>query len=105
MNFGGVFLCQKEAPLWRCFCAYNSKLGTLERLAKLAEKYPKLAIHSTQLIISADFENVILWQDDLKKILSTVLQSGDAEAMKIARSIIQDLGAKGYLEYRVLLTE
>jgi hypothetical protein len=84
---------------------FDPKLGTLERLAKLAEKYPKLVVQSAQLIVSADFENVILWHDDLKKILRTVLKSGDAEAMKIARSIIQNLGAKGYLEYRALLTE
>ncbi len=84
---------------------FDPKLGTLERFARLAEKYPKLVVHSTQLIVSADFENVILWHDDLKKILSTVLKSGDAEAMKVARSIIQNMGAKGYLEYRSLLTE
>jgi hypothetical protein len=84
---------------------FDPKLGTLERFARLAEKYPKPVVHSTQLIVSADFENVILWHDDLKKILSTVLKSGDAEAMKIAHSIIQNMGAKGYLEYRSLLTE
>jgi hypothetical protein len=83
----------------------DPKLGTLARFARLAEKYPKLVVQSAQLIVSADFENVILWHDDLKKILSTVLKSGDAEAMKVARSIIQNMGAKGYLEYRSLLTE
>jgi hypothetical protein len=77
----------------------------LERLARLAEKYPQLVIKSAQLIVSADFENVMLWHDDLKKILRTVLKYGDAEAMRIARSIIQNLGTRGYLEYRALLTE
>jgi hypothetical protein len=85
--------------------AFEPKLGTLERLARLAEKYSQLVIQSTQLIVSADFENVMLWHDDLKKILRTVLKSGDTEAMKTARSVIQSLGAKGYLEYRALLTE
>lgn len=82
---------------------FEPKLGTLERLARLAEKYPKLVIQSTQLIVNADFENVILWHDDLKKILSTVLKSGDAETIKIARSVIHNLGMQGYLEYRPLL--
>ncbi len=85
--------------------AFEPKLGTLERLAKLADKYPRLVIQSTELIVKADFENVMLWHDDLKKVLSTILKSGDAEAMKIARAIIQNLGTRGYLEYRALLTE
>ena len=84
--------------------ATEPKIGTLERLANLAGKFPALVIACTQLIINADFENVVLWTDDLKTILETALKSGNNGTMKSARDIIQSLGVRGYLEYRVLLT-
>ncbi|HET6840116.1 MAG TPA: hypothetical protein VFK06_00255 [Candidatus Angelobacter sp.] len=84
---------------------FEPKLGTLERFMKLAEQYSKLVMQSTQLVVNADFENVILWHDDLKKILSIALKSGDLEAMKTARLVIQNLGTRGHLQYRTLLAE
>jgi hypothetical protein len=84
--------------------AFEPKLGTLERLAKLAAKFPKPVIACTQLIVGADYENVVLWVDDLKKILEVILRSGDPEAMRIARAVIQSLGMRGHHEYRVLLS-
>jgi hypothetical protein len=78
------------------------KLGTLQRLAKLAEKYPEIVIACTELIVNAELVDVILWVDDLMTILSTVLKSGTG-ASKIARNIIQTLGVRGHLQYRSLL--
>jgi hypothetical protein len=83
--------------------ATEPKIGTLERLAKLAGRFPALVIACTQLIINADFENVVLWTDDLKTILKTALKSGNNGTTRIARDIIQSLGVRGYHEYRVLL--
>jgi len=79
------------------------KLGTLQRLAKLAERYPDMVIRCTELIIEAELVDVILWVDDLNTILETVLKSG-TDASKVARNIIQKLGVRGHLQYRSLLS-
>jgi hypothetical protein len=78
------------------------KLGTLQRLAKLAEKYPEIVIACTELIAHAELVDVILWVDDLTTILGIVLKSGTAGS-KIARKVIQSLGIRGPLQYRSLL--
>ena len=81
----------------------DPKLGTLTRLAALSEKYPEQVIACTELIVNADPPDLILWEVDLKKILTSTLKSG-ATSAKIARKIIQDLGIRGHLQYRVLLS-
>ena len=79
------------------------KLGTLQRLAKLAERYPDTVIKCMELIVDAELVDVILWVDDLTRILQTVLESG-TDASKVARNIIQKLGVRGHLQYRSLLS-
>ena len=79
------------------------KLGTLQRLAKLAERYPDTVIRCTELIVDAELVDVILWVDDLTTILRTVLKSG-TNAADVARKIIQKLGVRGHLQYRGLLS-
>jgi len=78
------------------------KLGTLQRLAKLASQYPELVISCTEIIVHAELVDVILWVDDLTNILKVVLKSG-GDASRTARSIIQTLGIRGHLQYRNLL--
>jgi|SRR6202041_466235 len=80
----------------------DPKLGTLQRLAKLAEKYPELVISCTKLIVEAELVDVILWVEDLRNILKLVLRSG-GDAAKKTRSVIQTLGIRGHLGYRDLL--
>lgn len=80
------------------------KLGTLQRLAKLAEQYPATVIRCTELIVDAEVVDVILWVDDLTTILRTALKSG-TEAANVARKVIQKLGIRGHLQYRNLLSE
>lgn len=79
------------------------KLGTLQRLAKLAERYPDAVIKCTELIVDAELVDVILWVDDLTTILQTLLKSG-TDASKVARKIVQKLGVRGHLQYRSLLS-
>jgi hypothetical protein len=79
------------------------KLGTLQRLATLAERYPDTVIRCTELIVDADLVDVILWNEDLTTILQTVLKSG-TDGSKVARNIIQKLGVRGHLQYRSLLS-
>ncbi|MGA8216890.1 MAG: hypothetical protein WB799_25120, partial [Candidatus Sulfotelmatobacter sp.] len=79
------------------------KLNTLDRLSTLAGEYPDLVISCTELIISADYENVILWVQELTQILRVVLESGNPGASKTAEKIIHKLGTRGDHQYRSLL--
>ena len=79
------------------------KLQTLDRLARLADKHPDVVIACTEFIISADYENVTLWVQELTQILSVVLKGGSPTASKTAESIIHKLGSRGDHQYRSLL--
>jgi hypothetical protein len=94
-----------QQSLQRSNGAMEPKLGTLERLVRLAEKYPSTVIDCTDMIVRAEPIDVILWVEDLKRILSIVIRVGDADASKRARSLIQSLGVRGYHEYRELLEQ
>jgi hypothetical protein len=85
--------------------AMEPKLGTLRRLASLVEKYPDMVISCTDLIVRAEPIDVILWVDDLRQILTTVISVGSQEASAKARSLIHSLGLRGYHEYRELLQQ
>ncbi len=60
-------------------------------------------IACTGLIISADYENIMLWVQELTQILSVVLKSGSPSASKTAENIIHKLGTRGDHQYRSLL--
>jgi hypothetical protein len=79
------------------------KLNTLDRLSELANTRPSIVISCTELIIRADRENVMLWAQELTKILSVVLKSGNLSTTKTAKAIIDLLGARGDHQYRSLL--
>ena len=96
-------LDQLYQSLQRSNGAMEPKLGTLQRLARLAEKYPRAVIACTEMVVNAEPIDVILWVEDLRRILSTVVRVGDAGATKTARSLIHSLGLRGYHEYRELL--
>jgi len=61
-------------------------------------------ISCTELIISADYENVMLWAEELTQIFSRVLESGNSTATNTAKNIINKLGTRGDHQYRSLLT-
>ena len=79
------------------------KLDPLGRLARLAEQYPTDVISCTELIVDAEPIDVILWVDDLRSILATVITVGDADDVKTASGLIHCLGSRGHHEYRDLL--
>jgi hypothetical protein len=81
------------------------KLGALQRLAQLGEKYPSAVVSCTEMIVNAEPIDVILWVEDLQHILSTVIRVGDSKASKTARGLIHSLGLRGYYEYRELLQQ
>lgn len=77
----------------------------LERLATLAEAMPKEAVRCVSLMIDGDLQGWEIhgWRDQLRAILSTVIQSADTIAKQSAVEVINRLGAKGFLEFRGLL--
>ena len=78
-------------------------MESLERLARVAEKYPATVVECVQMITNASPEYVELWTLDLVKILSTALKSNDSTAPSAARKLIDDLGVRGHLGFRNLL--
>jgi hypothetical protein len=56
------------------------------------------------MIIGASPDYVDLWSPDIVKILESALRSCDAVATIAARNLIEDLGIRGNLGYRSLLT-
>jgi hypothetical protein len=79
-------------------------MESLGRLAGLADKYPATVIECTQMIISASPDYVELWSPDIVKILKSALRSCDTVATIAARNLVEDLGIRGHLGYRNLLT-
>jgi hypothetical protein len=92
-----------QQTLQRSGGSMEPKLGTLKRLARLADKYPSEVISCTEMIVNAEPVYVILWVDDLRSILGTIVRVGDAGAVRRAHTLIHSLGSRGYHEYRDLL--
>jgi hypothetical protein len=76
------------------------------RLAEVASKYPSLAVECLGLMIEGDKEgwHIYHWRDHARKILETARQTGDAVRLKPADDIVNRLGARGFLEFRDLLS-
>lgn len=79
-------------------------MDSLSRLAGLADKYPVTVVECTRMIIGASPDYVDLWSPDIVKILESALRSCDAVASIAARNLIEDLGIRGDIGYRSLLT-
>ena len=79
-------------------------MESLGRLSQLAAKYPAIAVECAQMMADAAPEYVELWTTDFITILSAALRSSDGAARQSARDLIEDLGVKGRMEYRNLLS-
>jgi hypothetical protein len=77
----------------------------IERLATLAEAFPKEAVRCVSLMIDGDLQGWEIhgWMDQLRAILSTTIQSADTIAKQSAIEVVNRLGAKGFLPFRELL--
>lgn len=78
----------------------------LEKLATLAEAMPKEGVQCISLMIEGDLEGwkITSWRQELRAILSTIIRDGDTIASHKATDVVHRLGAKGYLEFRDLLS-
>jgi hypothetical protein len=79
-------------------------MDSLDRLASLADKYPATVVECTQMIAGASPGFVELWDSSIVAILKSALRSRDSVARVAARKLIEDLGIRGNIGYRSLLT-
>ncbi len=78
----------------------------VERLAALVQVMPKEAVRCLEAIVKGDREGwgIYGWREHARIILVTALQSSDAEAITAAENLTHDLGSRGHLEFRDLLS-
>ena len=76
-----------------------------EELARYAEEFPLLTILCVEKIIGVYQNNWEIYpmRDGIKKIVKTIKQSEDEEALEKSKKVINLLGQMGYEEFRELL--
>ena len=81
--------------------------NVVERLAALTPSYPVAAVRCFRLMVQGAQEDwrVPYWSEPAKSLLSTALRSGNEEATRDARVLINQLAARGYLDFNQLLDE
>ena len=77
-----------------------------ERLAELASTFPGPVVECLSLMAQGDKKGWLIssWRDDAHVILENALKSDDPEAMGAATALINRLAARGYSEYRELIS-
>jgi hypothetical protein len=77
----------------------------VQKLAEMVDLATVEVVRCLSAIIDSDKEgwNIHGWIEPARKILSVGMGSSDAEARQEAETVLQRLGARGYLEFRDLL--
>jgi hypothetical protein len=77
----------------------------MKRLAEVASIDPLLTVMCLGLILKVAHDRWLIdyWQEHIRGILRTALQSGNESAVQEAMTLINRLGARGLLAYRDLL--
>lgn len=78
----------------------------VERLAEVAPSMPARAVHCLSLMVEGDKKGWLLpgWLEHARTILAAALESADEAAQGRATELIHRLGARGYLQFRDLLS-
>jgi len=80
----------------------------VEQLAKLAPQKPMVAVECLAMMTEGDQQGWATgysWVPSIRTIVSAALHSSDVRARRAARELVNRLGAKGFLQFRDLLTE
>jgi hypothetical protein len=79
----------------------------IDRLEILAAQMPLVTVQCLSRIIEIDSQGwcIELQHENIRKILKTAQQSGDEKARQEADLLINQLGARGYLQFRDMLTD
>lgn len=77
----------------------------VERLSLLAVDMPRQVVECLRLMIEGDKEGwgILGWREYARTILTTAIQSPNAEARQVSVDLVHRLGARGYFEFRDLL--
>lgn len=77
-----------------------------ERLVELAPQYPLETVECLRLMIEGSKETwqISLWRDAPRKVLQAAKESGDATVIKAVDDVVNRLGARGFFEFRDLLS-
>ena len=77
----------------------------VERLASLAGEYPADTVRCLGLMVDgAENEwRIHHWSSNLESILAAALRSGNDEATQAARTLINRLGSRGFMQFASLL--
>lgn len=78
----------------------------VQQLASLTERFPKESVALLAAMVETDKKGwgLHLWGESAKELLRQAIAAEDRGASKAARDLIHRLGARGFLEYRELLS-
>ena len=78
----------------------------VEQLAQVAESMPARAVRCLTLMVEGDKKGWLLsgWLEHARTILSAALKSTEKAAQERATELVHRLGARGYLQFRDLLS-
>ena len=78
----------------------------LERLTTVANEAPGEVVECLRLMVEGSKEEWAIhgWDDDARKILAAGLESGSEIVHQAAEDLVNRLGARGFLQYRHLLS-
>jgi hypothetical protein len=77
----------------------------VERLAQIVAHYPLQTVQCLAALIKGDWArwSMIIWEEQLRAILVTAIESTSEEVREVATTLVHTLGAHGYFNFRDLL--
>jgi len=113
--FGWLFVSKKFDPFWSIQNLKESirlggKASPTHLVSDLLTEYAQLSpldVVECLALIYSDEDGLIIhrWRQQTKAILSAVISSSDLQVRKAAIDLVNQLGSKGYLEFRELLSK
>jgi len=78
----------------------------LERLVTISKDLPGICAECVRMLVEGAKEQwtVYMWRDELRSILQNVMSSTSSSAREVAERVINLLAARGYPEFRDILT-
>lgn len=79
--------------------------SVVEFLSKISMDFPLISTKCLGLIVkyNQNSMNIYLWKEHARSILSNALHSNNENAIELAKQVIDNLGRKGFIDFRELL--
>jgi hypothetical protein len=106
-HFEGTWVLDQLSNVLRSVGTIDAGHEIVKRLAREVEEHPTEALGVLQLMLHSDKDGwlVLSWKDSVTDILRSGLNSVSADVRRLATEITQQLGVRGYREFRSLLIE